>query len=594
MPMTDRIVAGRYRLTERIGVGGMGRVWLADDDILHRKVAVKEILLPEALTKAELDELRLRTLREARTAARLTHPNVVRVYDVLFAGDRPWIVMEYVASRSLAQVVRDDRTLTPRETAQVGIALVDALTAAHDAGVLHRDIKPGNVLLADDGRVMLTDFGLATFDEVGVSLTQSGIVHGSPQFIAPERALDGTSSAAADMWSLGATLYAAVEGRSPYSRPTSYEILSALATADPDPMVYAGPLARVLNGLLRRDPQKRMPAAEMRARLQRIVELPERDVKRPIQPSERLDGPSPRSTSGESSLETVSGGGLSAPSPQRHRIPPERISDELYSLSRINTESQRFSLSRRLRRTVLICTIAVAMLILFGLVALKAFSGPKTVHLQPAPSAVSISPTQGQGGPGPTPTPPPPPRNQGGGQGQGGRNGPPGRPVPPPPWMCRPAGSGADQAVPTIPPPAGAASAPSGWIWTEVAGSYRIALPPGFTMDSNGQVDCFYASGDPRVISVNQWTDTTDNPVTAATDRENQLISEAPRSGYQPMPITKRSCRSVKCAGLLGAEPPSLHRHLVHAGQHLAGSAGPGEGNDGLVHRDQLTGVAVR
>ncbi|HEU0237741.1 MAG TPA: serine/threonine-protein kinase, partial [Micromonosporaceae bacterium] len=240
--MTDRIVAGRYRLGSRIGVGGMGRVWHAYDEVLRREVAVKEVMLPETPSENEAYELSMRTLREAQAAARLSHPNVVRVYDVMYADDRPWIVMEYIPSRSLAQVIKTEGPLRPEQVARVGIAVLDALCAAHAAGVLHRDIKPGNVLLAEDGRVVLTDFGLATFEEIGIALTQSGIVHGSPQFIAPERALDGTSSVEADMWSLGATLYAAVEGQSPYARPTSYQTLAALATSPPDPPKQAGAL----------------------------------------------------------------------------------------------------------------------------------------------------------------------------------------------------------------------------------------------------------------------------------------------------------------------------------------------------------------
>jgi eukaryotic-like serine/threonine-protein kinase len=286
------IFARRFRSPQRIGVGRRGRVWLVTDDVLRRQVAVKEILLPERLSESELGELRLRTLRDARDAARVSHPNIVRVYDVIFADDRPWIIMEFVASRSLAQVIRDDRALSPRETAKVGIALIDALIAAHSAGVLHRDVKPGNVLIADDGRVMLTDFGLAAFDEADIA----GIVDGPPQFIAPERALDGGSSPSADLWSLGATLYAAVEGRSPYSRASSYEILTALATAEPDPMINAGPMAPILTRLLKRDPRKRMPAKKTRKRLQRIVDGPEGDIghtpstPRWVPPSPRLSG----------------------------------------------------------------------------------------------------------------------------------------------------------------------------------------------------------------------------------------------------------------------------------------------------------------
>jgi eukaryotic-like serine/threonine-protein kinase len=271
--MTDDapLIGGRYRLGKRIGVGGMGRVWLARDEVLRREVAVKEVLLPETPSEDEAYELRQRTLREARAAARLSHPNVVRVYDVMYADDRPWIVMEYVPSRSLAQVLKSDGPMRPDEAAVVGIAVLDALCAAHAAGVLHRDVKPGNVLLADDGRVVLTDFGLATFDEIGTALTQSGIVHGSPQFIAPERALDGTSTVEADMWSLGATLFAAVEGQSPYARSTSYQTLAALATAPPDAPKRAGALKPVLAGLLRRKPSSRMKPDEIRSRLQRVV-----------------------------------------------------------------------------------------------------------------------------------------------------------------------------------------------------------------------------------------------------------------------------------------------------------------------------------
>jgi serine/threonine protein kinase len=249
----------------------MGRVWRARDEVLRRDVAVKEVLLPETPSEDEADELRARTLREAQAAARLSHPNVVRIYDVLEADGRPWIVMEYVPSRSLAEVIKTDGPMRPDQVAVIGLAVLDALRAAHGAGVLHRDIKPGNVLLAEDGRVVLTDFGLATFDEIGSSLTQSGVVHGSPQFIAPERALDGTSSIEADMWSLGATLYAAVEGRAPYARGSAYQTLAALATSPPDPPKRAGAMRPVLAGLLRRKPASRMRADEVRARLTRVA-----------------------------------------------------------------------------------------------------------------------------------------------------------------------------------------------------------------------------------------------------------------------------------------------------------------------------------
>jgi serine/threonine protein kinase len=261
-----RLLAGRYRVGESLGRGGMGRVWLARDVVLDRDVAVKEIVLPADLVAQERDALRRRTLREARAAARLTHPNVAQVYDVFEADGQPWIVMEYVPSRSLQQVIDADGPLAPRRVAEIGLEVLAALRAAHRAGVLHRDVKPSNVLLAGGGRVVLTDFGIATIEDEG-STTSSDLVLGSPQFMAPERALRGESRAASDLWSLGATLYAAVEGRPPYLRPSAAGTLMALAAEEPEPPQRAGALRPVLDGLLRKDPDDRIDADETRRRL---------------------------------------------------------------------------------------------------------------------------------------------------------------------------------------------------------------------------------------------------------------------------------------------------------------------------------------
>lgn len=264
MTMTGTLVADRYRLLEPIGAGGMGRVWRARDEVLDREVAVKEVVPPSWLAADDQERIRRRTLREARSAARLTHPHVVRIYDVLHHADsRPWIVMEFVRSRSLQRVLAEDGPFPPRAAARIGLDMLDALTAAHGAGVLHRDVKPLNVLISDDGRVVLTDFGLATIVDEG-SVTGSGPILGSPQFVSPERARDGSSTIAADLWSFGATLYAAVEGRPPFHRASAMATLTALATEDPDPPARAGPLAPVLLGLLRRDPAERLTAAEAR------------------------------------------------------------------------------------------------------------------------------------------------------------------------------------------------------------------------------------------------------------------------------------------------------------------------------------------
>ncbi|HEX7744304.1 MAG TPA: serine/threonine-protein kinase, partial [Micromonosporaceae bacterium] len=251
------LVADRYRLVEPLGQGGMGRVWKARDEVLHRDVAIKELVPPPGLTDDERREMRERSLREARAIAQLNNINVVRVFDVLRTDGDPWIVMEYVPSRSLQDVLATDGPVSPVRAAEIGLGVLGALRAAHRAGVMHRDVKPGNVLLGDDGRVVLTDFGLATIPG-DPTVTRTGLVLGSPAYIAPERAKDGTTGPEADLWSLGATLYAAVEGQSPYARTSAIATLAALATEPPPPSKNAGPLRPVLNGLLRKNPADRI------------------------------------------------------------------------------------------------------------------------------------------------------------------------------------------------------------------------------------------------------------------------------------------------------------------------------------------------
>lgn len=237
----------------------MGRVWKARDEVLHRDVAIKELVPPPSLTDEERREMRERSLREARAIARLNHINVVRIFDVLRTDGDPWIVMEYVASKSLQDTLAEDGPVSPARAVEIGLGVLGALNAAHKAGVMHRDVKPGNVLLGDDGRVVLTDFGLATIPG-DPNVTRTGMVLGSPAYIAPERARDGTAGPEADLWSLGATLYAAVEGKSPYARPSAIATLAALATEPMPPPKNAGPLKPVLNGLLRKDPAERIDA----------------------------------------------------------------------------------------------------------------------------------------------------------------------------------------------------------------------------------------------------------------------------------------------------------------------------------------------
>ncbi|WP_372408969.1 serine/threonine-protein kinase [Streptomyces luteireticuli] len=256
---SGQLLAGRYRLLETIGRGGMGTVWRAEDELLGRHVAVKRLRVPHGMDEEELATLCERTRREARGAARINHPNVVVVHDVVEDDGMPCIVMEYVPSRTLGEVLAAEGPLAPDEAARVGRGMIAALRAAHAAGVLHRDVKPGNVLLGHDGRVVLTDFGIARL--AGHStLTKTGEMVGSIDYIAPERVRGGGPAPAADLWALGATLYEAVEGRPPFRRDTAVETAYAIAVDPLTPPRSAGELTRLIETLMTRDPALRPPA----------------------------------------------------------------------------------------------------------------------------------------------------------------------------------------------------------------------------------------------------------------------------------------------------------------------------------------------
>jgi tRNA A-37 threonylcarbamoyl transferase component Bud32 len=251
------VVAGRYKLLDRIGQGAMGTVWRARDQVLARDVAIKEVRLPDLMPARDREILRGRTLREARVSAKLSHPCVVTVHDVIEADGTPWIVMELVAARSLERVLAEDGPLPPRRVAEVGTMLLGALATAHAAGIVHRDVKPGNVLLTRDGRAVLTDFGIAAVAG-DPALTQTGMVVGTPGFCAPERIRGAPASPASDLWSLGATLYAAVEGRGPFDGIGSpMAVLASIVHSDPPPARSAGPLGAVIAALMSRDPAQR-------------------------------------------------------------------------------------------------------------------------------------------------------------------------------------------------------------------------------------------------------------------------------------------------------------------------------------------------
>ncbi|MEV5610317.1 serine/threonine-protein kinase [Streptomyces sp. NPDC052225] len=251
------MVADRYRLDAHIGQGGMGRVWRAVDEVLDRPVAVKEMRI-DGLDPEDTRTRRERTLREARATARIDHPNVVRVYDVVDQGERLWIVMELVDGRSLEQVLVEDGPLSVGEVAAIGMCLAQALREVHAGGVLHRDIKPGNVLVERNGRrrVMLTDFGIAAIQDAE-ALTIVGMLVGSPDYMAPERVSGHPQGPPSDLWSLGATLCAALGGRSPFSRDTTLATLHAVLYEEPQLPPEAGRLSPLLARLLAKDPQAR-------------------------------------------------------------------------------------------------------------------------------------------------------------------------------------------------------------------------------------------------------------------------------------------------------------------------------------------------
>ncbi|MFE1463728.1 protein kinase [Streptomyces nigra] len=270
------LLAGRYRVVEQLGRGGMGVVRRAVDEVLGREVAVKELRTFSDAGGPELADLRLRMRREARAAARIRHPGVVAVHDIAEVDGRPLIVMELVDGPSLEAVLRERGTLDPYEAARIGAKVMDALAAAHRAGVLHRDVKPGNILLETSGRVVLTDFGIATMDDPGdgsaTQLTRTGQLVGSLDYLAPERAQGAEPGPSSDVWALGATLYAAVEGSAPFRRTSTFSTLTAIVGEPLPAPRRAGPLAPVLERLLDKRPESRPEAEEARALLQAVAD----------------------------------------------------------------------------------------------------------------------------------------------------------------------------------------------------------------------------------------------------------------------------------------------------------------------------------
>lgn len=273
-PESGRLIGGRYRLTGRLGHGGMGTVWKARDEVVERDVAVKEPRIPDHLPEHERQTVHRRMRREARAAAGIDHPSVVTVHDVVVEDGRPWIVMELLRGSSLGDRLGEG-ILDPREAARIGLDVLGALAAAHEAGVLHRDVKPDNVLLGRYDRVVLTDFGIAQV-EGEQRLTETGGFVGSPEYIAPERVLGRLPGPESDLWSLGVLLYTAVEGVSPFRRANTPATLQAVLSAEPAaPSRGAGALGHLIMQLLRKDPAARPAVPEIRRALTSVAHPPQ-------------------------------------------------------------------------------------------------------------------------------------------------------------------------------------------------------------------------------------------------------------------------------------------------------------------------------
>ncbi|WP_214327808.1 serine/threonine-protein kinase [Nonomuraea sediminis] len=339
----ERQVSNRYRLIEPLGEGGMGVVWRAYDELLDRTVAIKEVRYT-GIGDAKRSELNSRTIREARAAGRLDHPSVVVIHDVIEEDGRPWIVMQLVRSRSLAEVIREQGPLPVGQAALIGSRVLDALRAAHATGVLHRDVKPENVLLADDGRVVLTDFGIAAL-EAEAGLTATGGLVGTPAYMPPERLNGEPARPESDLWSLGATLYTAVEGEPPFRRDSWAATVAAVLRDEPRPPARAGALKPLIMGLLRRDPAARIPAEQAAEVLRAVAAEPSRTV--PLQaprPARRRSGKWPAVVGGLAVVAALGAGGVALVNQQRHTTPtptPTPTATATTSATRTPTKSPK-------------------------------------------------------------------------------------------------------------------------------------------------------------------------------------------------------------------------------------------------------------
>ncbi|MFD3436030.1 serine/threonine-protein kinase [Streptomyces sp. NPDC058685] len=374
------LLAGRYRLGECIGSGGMGKVWRAHDEVLHRVVAVKELTAGRYASEADRIVLHARTQKEARAAARISHPGVVTVHDVLDHDARPWIVMQYVDGPSLADAAKETGRIPSLEAARVGLHVLRALGAAHAVGVLHRDIKPANILLdrqgtahGEDrtgGRALITDFGIAAI-EGDSTITRTGEIVGSIDYLAPERVRGADPGPASDLWSLGATLYTAVEGESPFRRSTPLSTMQAVVGDEPRHPEHAGLLTPVIMSLLRKNPADRPSAAEAERMLQAALADPTRTVAPHQVPTQRVTRSEQRHEHGRGHGQDQRhgqgpGGPVNSPAPTPYR--PNPVLTPSSSPAPPPAPKRR---AGRLRRAVIVVVLSAVVGVGAGLAAMK-------------------------------------------------------------------------------------------------------------------------------------------------------------------------------------------------------------------------------
>ena len=328
MPGPSYLVAGRYRLKSRIGGGGMGTVWLARDQLLDREVAVKQVVSTEGLNDETADNIRQRAMREGRIAAKLSHRNAIAMHDVALDRGEPWLVMEYLPSRSVAQILHTTQTLPVPQAAQIGAQVADAMAEAHAAGIIHRDIKPGNILIAtgrNAGLVKITDFGISRAKD-DVTLTQTGVITGTPAYFAPEVARGADPTEASDVYSLGATVYTIVEGQPPFGvDENSLVLLHKVARAQINPMKNAGELRSVLLHLLEPHPAKRPTMQEARDELAAVAAGSHATQRQVLtSPISKPGGGVPIWAQGSSRGGSGSPSGTFAPASSRATLPPRQ------------------------------------------------------------------------------------------------------------------------------------------------------------------------------------------------------------------------------------------------------------------------------